>query len=78
MNPSTGECDCSGFAYPDPNDNPARVDLAELKATYGALSDMYDILDVGYWLADGTYEPPCLHWREERDQMLAEDSAPLV
>lgn len=24
-----------------------------------------DILDMGYWLYDGTYEPPCYDWRNE-------------
>lgn len=23
----------------------------------------YDILDLGYWLKDGKYEPPSLEWR---------------
>ena len=27
----------------------------------------YDILDLGHWLESGEYEPPCLPWREERD-----------
>ena len=31
----------------------------------------FDILDLGYWNADGTYEPPAHDWREEvKIQML--------
>lgn len=37
---------------------PQRFDTSEFVKTYGKLDDGIDILDIGYWLSDGTYEPP--------------------
>lgn len=44
----------------------ARVNLAEFEAYWGedpASHSSIDILDLGYWTLDGTYEPPDLRWR---------------
>ncbi len=40
-----------------------RFDVAEYVEHYGAL-DSTDILLIGYWLFDGTYEAPDEHFRE--------------
>lgn len=72
----TGKCDATNFHPDSPGGQPDVVDVAELVTAYGELRDSelgYDILDVGYWTADGTYEPPCAEWRTERDDIqLAE------
>lgn len=45
-----------------------RVDVAEWKHTYpNEEFNGCDILDIGYWMADGTYEPPVLDWRYENN-----------
>lgn len=47
-----------------------RVDVEEFNRTYAAVGHIFremgdvDILDVGYWLKDGTYEPPAEVHRE--------------
>jgi hypothetical protein len=43
-------------------------DLAEYKKHYSIVLDAHlpeciDILDLGYWLKDGSYEPPAGDWR---------------
>jgi len=53
-----------------------QFDLPEYQATYGEMSDAFDILDVGYWymkrdeenIPVRTYEPPAYDWRE-RDEL---------
>ena len=44
-----------------------RFNLDEYKAYYKLteIEESIDILDVGYWLADGAYEPPESDWRKE-------------
>jgi hypothetical protein len=43
-----------------------RFDIAEwLKFYPNEEFNGCDILDIGYWLKDGTYEPPCGGFREE-------------
>lgn len=43
-----------------------KIDLDEYKATYGSIPiyNEFDILDIGYWTADGIYEPPCQDHRD--------------
>jgi hypothetical protein len=42
-----------------------RFDLEEWKHYWGdPVPDNLDILDIGYWLDDGTYEPPEMEWRD--------------
>jgi hypothetical protein len=31
----------------------------------------FDILDLGYWTTDGTYEPPVEQWRKQIEEELA-------
>lgn len=33
----------------------------------------FDILDLGYWSKDGTYEPPVLNWRTGEDHLDPND-----
>jgi hypothetical protein len=33
----------------------------------------HDILDFGYWMKNGKYEPPCADWRKDREWMIAEE-----
>jgi hypothetical protein len=51
----------------EPYTNIVRVDVAEWRLAYPgeALEDVIDILDLGYWMKDGTYEPPAEDWRED-------------
>ena len=35
-----------------------RFDLSEYKKHYGNVDTEYDIIDVGFWHADGSYVPP--------------------
>ena len=47
---------------------PVRIDVAELAKAYPdetIANQTYDILDVGYWTADGRYEAPEEDFREE-------------
>jgi hypothetical protein len=57
------ECeDCHGAGY----GNIERFNTEEWKATYSGRElrgQALDTLDLGYWLKDGTYEPPEEHWR---------------
>lgn len=49
-------------------DMPVRIDIAELTAAYpdeDIAGQTYDVLDVGYWTADGRYEAPEEDFREE-------------
>jgi len=44
------------------------IDIEEFEKYYNKKineDDIIDILDLGYWLEDGTYEPPCQDWRDE-------------
>ena len=54
-----------------------RFDLEEWKRTYPGetMPDCIDILDLGYWMKDGSYEEPCKAWREDRDQLVKEEAA---
>lgn len=50
--------------------NITRFDLDEYREYYTDVGDShaddsFDILDLGYWLEDGTYEPPAQDWRNE-------------
>lgn len=45
-----------------------KVNLSEFKQAYGfddvmVANTPIDILDIGYWLGDETYEPPAFEWR---------------
>lgn len=46
--------------------NIVRFDLPEHRKYYASKPepDSYDILDLGYWMKDGTFEPPAFDWRE--------------
>ncbi len=48
-----------------------RFDLQEWKKYYPdkELPDSIDILDLGYWNKDGSYEEPVYDWRNEVKQM---------
>ncbi len=59
-----GEEDGDGDNYSDI----ALVDVREYAKTYGNIPDAVDILDIGYWLHNGTYESPEMEWRRERDE----------
>ena len=52
---------------------PVRVDVEEWGRRYPGedIEHGNDILDLGYWFADGCYEPPCESWREMREEMIA-------
>jgi hypothetical protein len=55
----------------------ARFDLEEYRAQYPDEKEVrgYDILDLGYFLKDGTYEEPDHHWRRDcaiERQMVAD------
>lgn len=51
-----------GGELPDIN----MFDLVEWKHYWQRNPDHdFDILDLGYWLKDGSYEPPVLDWRQE-------------
>jgi hypothetical protein len=60
----------------DTEDSPkgaVRFDIKEYCAFYKkSPSDAYDILDLGYWMEDGTYEEPCHDWRTDVIQLRAE------
>lgn len=50
------------------NDMPVRIDVDELITAYPyetIANQTYDVLDVGYWTADGRYEAPEEDFREE-------------
>ena len=52
--------------------NIARFDVEEYTRTYGHKPDKdVDILDLGYWLEDESYEEPAYNWREETNLMRA-------
>ena len=44
--------------------NYVRFDLPEYKKHYGELDTEYDILDLGFWQKDGSYEAPEKDFRE--------------
>jgi hypothetical protein len=44
--------------------NYVRFDLPEYKKHYGELDTEYDILDLGFWKKDGSYEPPEKDFRD--------------
>ena len=44
--------------------NYVRFDLPEYKRHYGELDTEYDILDLGFWKKDGSYEPPEKDFRD--------------
>ena len=48
--------------------SPAVIDVREWENNYGrkVTEDAeFDILDFGYYMKNGDYEPPCMDWREE-------------
>jgi len=53
-------------------DNIGRFDVEEYKKFYGVteLPAEIDILDLGYWLEDESYEEPAHDWRIERDENI--------
>jgi hypothetical protein len=50
-----------------------RIDIAEWLKAYPNESEFKgaDILDVGHWFRDGTYEAPELEWRKEYRKGIA-------
>lgn len=54
---------------------PVRVDVEEWRRRYPGedIEHGNDILDPGYWFADGRYEPPCESWREERELLRRDE-----
>lgn len=49
-----------------------RFNLSEYAEYYGKEDDEeFDILDLGYWTTDGTYEPPVEEWRKQIEKELA-------
>ena len=52
--------------------NIMKFDLAEYRKAYPDAPEpgSYDILDLGYWMRDGKYEPPDYDWRSTIAQDL--------
>ena len=83
FNPTTGEVKATDIDLTDEfGDLPVRVNVDELRSQpvpeilkhhlRDGLLPEYDVLDVGYWTEDGSYEPPEENWRNERDEMRGE------
>lgn len=80
FHPKTGEVRAECIALdPEFGSMPVRVNVDELRAQEvpdilqhhlkNGLLPEYDVLDVGFWMEGGTYEPPAEDWRKERDEM---------
>jgi len=58
--------------------NIVRFNLDEWREHYhwpeGTLPNGYDVLDLGFWLRDGTYEPPDDDWRHVHESLWAHGS----
>lgn len=72
FDPRTGRVLADELEYGDGDDDfnelnkPVRFDVEEWKKRYPgkSLVGIYmDILDIGYWMPDGRYEPPADDWR---------------
>jgi hypothetical protein len=52
-----------------------KVDFGEYIGTYGSLPDCgeFDILDLGYWSIDGSYDPPCQAHRDNIKLVKSQD-----
>ena len=66
------QCDLDPEDYPEAT-RPRVVDVDEWLRRYPgeskALPNEHDILDFGYWMDEGKYEPPCETWRLEREAL---------
>lgn len=70
VNASTGKTMGWVFFHISTSAKIERFDLDEFRRTYKIavgepLPSNIDILDLGYWMDDGTYEPPVEDWRAE-------------
>lgn len=83
FHPTTGEVKASDIDLTKEfGDPPVRVNVDELRSQpvpellkhhlKDGLLPEYDVLDVGYWTEDGSYEPPEEDWRIERDERRGE------
>lgn len=65
---------------PDFGEIPARVNVAEWQRRYPGEDICLgnDILDYGYWMADGTYVPPAEEWRKENEPIWEETRKRLL
>ena len=54
---------------------PVRIDTDEWLRRYPGedIAAGHDILDFGYWMKSGKYEPPCEDWRKDREAMQKEE-----
>lgn len=54
---------------------PVRVDVDEWRRRYPGedIAAGHDILDFGYWMKNGEYEPPCEDWRKDRERMIEKE-----
>jgi hypothetical protein len=72
FDPISGEVFISELA--SEMDTPIRVDIAEYKRYYGTeFNEGVDILDIGYWIENGSYVPAENDWREEKKQLLLDN-----
>ena len=55
----------AGVIEAQPLDRVVRFDVEEFRQFYNESPTSVDILDIGYWLDDGTYELPALRPCEE-------------
>jgi hypothetical protein len=75
FNPDTGvvvDYDLDNTPDAESYKNIERFDLDEYKKHHGCnhvIGADIDILDLGYWLKDGTYEEPAHDWREEANKL---------
>jgi hypothetical protein len=56
---------------------PVKIDVEEWKRRYpGELpgGGTHDVLDFGYWYADGRYEEPAEGWRTDREENIKSDA----
>jgi hypothetical protein len=69
--------ECRNLGYPEV----VRFDVWEWATAYpderlGEEITSIDILDIGYWCQDGTYEPAAYDWREQFRQQQREEGSP--
>lgn len=57
---------------------PAKIDVEEWHKRYPnediCQFGEHDILDFGYWMSDGAYEPPCENWRIGRAERRKQEA----
>ena len=55
---------------------PDKIDVAEWRKRYPGedMEGSHDVLDFGYWMRSGKYEPPCEEWRLDREARIKEEA----